>query len=77
MKKKSSPDFIQILLDYFDRLVPLSIEEKRLVTESFHPRRFRKRQYALQEGAVCTQFYFVVQGCLRMYKADEQGNIHC
>ncbi len=30
----------------------------------------------LQEGDVCTQFNFVVRGCLRTYKIDEKGNTH-
>lgn len=42
----------------------------------FNPRLFRKRQFVLQEGDVCTQFNFIVRGCLRMYKIDEKGNTH-
>lgn len=64
------------LLSYFDRLIPLSKEEQELVTSTFRSRLFRKRQYVLQEGDVCTQFYFVVRGCLRMYKIDEKGGTH-
>ena len=64
------------LLSYFDHLIPLNTEEKELVRTKFHPRLFRKRQYVLQEGDTCTQFYFVVRGCLRMYKIDEKGNTH-
>jgi len=75
-----SPDQIETspepLLAYFDLLIPLDKEEKDLVREKFHPRLFRKKQYVLQEGNLCTQFYFVVRGCLRLYKIDEKGNIH-
>jgi CRP/FNR family transcriptional regulator, anaerobic regulatory protein len=67
---------IDPLLDYFNKLIPLNTEEKRLVTGLFKPRLYRKRQYVLREGDVCTQFYFVVRGCLRMYKIDEKGNTH-
>lgn len=67
---------IEQLLDYFDKLIPLEIEEKTLVTELFKPRLYRKRQYLLQEGDVCNQFNFVVRGCLRMYKIDNKGNTH-
>lgn len=67
---------LEPLLSYFDRLIPLSEEEKALVTSTFHPRLFRKRQYILQEGKICTQFYFVVRGCLRMYKIDGKGATH-
>jgi CRP-like cAMP-binding protein len=67
---------IDPLLDYFNNLIPLNKEEKLLVTGLFKPRLYRKRQYVLQEGDVCSQFNFVVRGCLRMYKVDEKGNTH-
>src|SRR6476660_1847552 len=76
MKENLSQASIDPLLTYFDRLIPLSKEEKELVTQKFHARLFRKRQYVLQEGDVCTQIYFVVRGCLRMYKIDEKGSTH-
>ncbi|MES2850246.1 MAG: Crp/Fnr family transcriptional regulator [Bacteroidota bacterium] len=76
MKENLSQASVEPLLNYFQQLIPLNKEEKQLVTELFHPRLYRKRQYALQEGDVCTQMLFVVSGCLRMYKIDEQGNTH-
>jgi CRP/FNR family transcriptional regulator, anaerobic regulatory protein len=67
---------IESLLEYFDRILSLDKEEKELIQAKFNPRLFRKRQYVLQEGNQCTHFYFVVRGCLRMYKIDNQGNTH-
>lgn len=67
---------IEPLLSYFDGLIPLNQREKELVVSRFHQRLYRKRQYVLQDGDTCTQFYFVVRGCLRMYKVDEKGVIH-
>jgi CRP-like cAMP-binding protein len=64
------------LIDYFDKLLPLTEEEKGLLIEYFKSRHYRKRQYVLQEGDVCNHFNFVVEGCLRMYKVDLKGNIH-
>jgi hypothetical protein len=57
MKETLSQASIERLLNYFDRLIPLSKEkeEKQLVTEKFHPRLYCKRQYALQESG----FYFL------------------
>ena len=76
MKEELNQASIEPLLTYFDRLVPLNKEEKELVGQKFHPRLFRKRQYVLQEGDVCTEFYFIIRGCLRMYKVDEKGYTH-
>lgn len=75
-ENKLSQASIEPLLTYFDNLIILNKQEKELVTQLFQPRLFRKRQYALQEGDVCTQMLFVIKGCLRMYKIDEQGNTH-
>ena len=76
MKENLTQTSIEPLLHYFDGLIPLSKEEKGLVAEKFHPRLYRKRQFVLQEGDICTQFNFVVRGCLRTYKIDEKGNTH-
>jgi CRP/FNR family transcriptional regulator, anaerobic regulatory protein len=73
MKDALQEAAIEPLLSYFDKLIPLSKDERVLVGEKFHSRLFRKRQYVLQEGNVCTQFNFVVRGCLRSYKIDEKG----
>lgn len=67
---------IEPLLDYFQKVMPLSNEEQDLVTELFKPRLYRKRQYVLQEGDVCNQFNFIVRGCLRLYKVDDKGNTY-
>ncbi|MCE7039588.1 Crp/Fnr family transcriptional regulator [Dyadobacter sp. CY312] len=76
MKQPIYPISIEPLLDYFNKLIPLSEHDQELVKNKFHPRLYRKRQFVLQEGDVCTQLNFVVRGCLRMYKVDEKGNIH-
>lgn len=64
------------LLAYFEKSFPLTEEDKALIRARFHSRLYRKRQFVLQEGDVCTQFNFVVRGCLRTYKIDEKGNTH-
>src|ERR1700712_1024339 len=64
------------LLEHLGKLFTLNDEGKDLVRKKFHSRLFRKRQFVLQEGDVCTQFNFVVRGCLRSYKIDEKGGTH-
>lgn len=76
MKPADTQASIEPLLSYFDSLIPLNKGEKELVVAKFHHRLFRKRQYILQEGNLCTHFYFVVRGCLRMYKIDDKGTTH-
>ena len=66
----------QPLLDYFNKLIPLSNEEQELVRAKFHPHLFLKKQFALQQGDVCEYFYFVVHGFLRLYMVDDKGVYH-
>src|SRR5882757_7953659 len=76
VKYTLSHSSVEPLLEYFDRSIPLNDKEKELIRSTFHSRLFRKRQFVLQEGDVCTQFNFVVRGCLRTYKIDEKGSTH-
>ncbi|MDO4880414.1 MAG: Crp/Fnr family transcriptional regulator [Capnocytophaga sp.] len=64
------------LLNHITKIIPLNAEEKALIGECFASRLYRRKQYVLQEGDVCQALYFVVSGCLRMYKIDEKGNTH-
>ncbi|MGB4771868.1 MAG: Crp/Fnr family transcriptional regulator [Chitinophagaceae bacterium] len=76
MAQKKDIDPMALLLDFFNKMIPLNATEVDLVRSSFVPRNFRKKQTVLQEGEVCTYFYFVAEGCLRMYKIDEKGSTH-
>ncbi|MCU0369732.1 MAG: Crp/Fnr family transcriptional regulator [Cyclobacteriaceae bacterium] len=67
---------VQPLLDYFNRLIPLSTEEKELIKSKFHSHLFLKKQFALQHGDVCEYFNFVVRGCMRLYMVDDKGVYH-
>jgi CRP-like cAMP-binding protein len=76
MKENPTQSSIEPLVEYFDKLIPLNKDEKELLAEKFQARLYRKRQFVLQEGDVCGYINFVVRGCLRMYKIDDQGNTH-
>ena len=64
------------LIDYFNNLLPLNDEEKAFVEEVFKERRVKRRQFILQEGDISKFNTFVVEGCFRMYKVDENGKEH-
>lgn len=55
---------------------PLTSEEEALIVASFQPKKYRKRQYFLQEGDVCKYVGFVVKGAMRQYSVDEKGVEH-
>jgi CRP-like cAMP-binding protein len=56
--------------------VPVNADEAELISKAFLPKRFRKRQYLLQEGEVCKYSAFVVKGAMRQYSVDEKGAEH-
>lgn len=76
MQDTDAATTVQPLLDYFERLIPLSKEEKDFIRSKFHPHLFIKKQFVLQHGQVCEYFDFVVRGCLRLYVVDKDGVYH-
>jgi len=76
MNSNKKDNSVSVLLNYFDRMIELSSEERELVTSKFHWRQYKKHQFILQEGDICRHFNFVLNGCLRIYKSTESGGIH-
>jgi len=56
--------------------MPLTGDEIDLIQNSFIPKKFRKRQYFLQEGEVCKYTAFIVKGAMRQYRVDDKGEEH-
>jgi CRP-like cAMP-binding protein len=46
------------------------------IESAFIPKKFRKRQYLLQEGEVCKYNAFIVKGAMRQYTVDDKGEEH-
>src|ERR1700716_313103 len=66
------------LIKYFNGYASklLTGDEIDLIQLSFNPKKFRKRQYFLQEGEVCKTKLFVVKGAMRQYRVDDKGQEH-
>ena len=47
-----------------------------MLEEACVPKKFRKRQYLLQEGEVCKYLAFILKGAMRQYSVDEKGVEH-
>jgi len=62
--------------DYIQKLSGeiLSEDEKLVIESHMTPRRFRKKQYFLQEGDVCKYTGFIVKGSAKTFSVDEEGN---
>src|SRR5258706_5244042 len=55
---------------------PLTASEIVLVNKTFIPKKFRKRQYFLEEGEVCKYSAFIIKGAMRQYRVDDKGEEH-
>ena len=66
------------LIKYFNSYIttPLNEGEIELTESVFQSKKFRKRQYFLQEGDVCKYTAFIVKGAMRQYTVDDKGEEH-
>jgi CRP-like cAMP-binding protein len=66
------------LITYFDSYTtkPLTGDEIKQILGFFTPKKFRKRQYFLQEGEVAKNTAFILKGAMRLYKVDDSGEEH-
>lgn len=62
------------LIEYFEKIFPISEEEKSILEALFSIKKLKKRQFALQETDSCLYLYFVVEGTLKMYQNTERGS---
>lgn len=66
----------KFLINYFEKLIPLNEEEKLMVEDIFKERRIKRKQFILQEGDICSQNTFIIEGCFRSYTVDDKGKEH-
>jgi CRP-like cAMP-binding protein len=55
---------------------PLTAADIEAIKKAFVPKKFRKRQFFLQQGEVCKYSAFIVKGSMRQYSVDEKGAEH-
>lgn len=67
---------MQALIEHFQKYIPLNEEERQLIASRVVIRKIKRRQMILQEGFVCKHYFFVVEGCFKMYAIDDKGNEH-
>ena len=66
----------ELLYQKINAVIEISREEFDYFKSQFIPKRFRKRQYFLQEGGVCKYQAFVEKGLLRSYTVDNKSSEH-
>jgi CRP-like cAMP-binding protein len=63
----------QALIDHFSKYMALDEHEIKALETRLTEKRIKRKQFILQEGDICKQYTFVVEGCFKMYKVDPKG----
>jgi len=64
---------VKALLAHIQKFVTLSPVEEKTLLESVQYQKVKKKELLLHEGQVCTENYFVIRGCIRMYIQTLEG----
>ncbi|ACU63544.1 putative transcriptional regulator, Crp/Fnr family [Chitinophaga pinensis DSM 2588] len=64
------------LSTYLKERTYLTPQELGLIEQYYTSRYLKKKEHLLQEGEICRHSGFVVKGCLRTYRVDEEGKEH-
>jgi CRP-like cAMP-binding protein len=64
------------LIDNIQEIVPLKGEDILLIEKAFIPVELKKKQFLLQKGESSNHMRFVAEGCLKLYRIDDNGKEH-
>ncbi len=69
---------LEPLIEYINQRAQtaLSTSDIALLREVMVFKRYKKKQFLLQEGDVCKNLSFILKGATRQYSVDEKGNEH-
>ena len=65
-----------LLIGNFSRHIQLTEEEINVIQSLFRHKKFRKRQFILQESDISRYESFVIRGLTRTYELDNKGTEH-
>jgi CRP-like cAMP-binding protein len=51
-------------------------DDFKIIESYFVPKKIKKRQCLLEQGAICKQFAFIIKGAMRKYHTDQKGVEH-
>ncbi len=63
------------LEQFINSIAAFSKSETDIIVSKFQGKKVKKGEYLLFEGQVCSHFYFVKSGCIRMYYMSEDLEI--
>lgn len=67
---------ISPLIDHLNAYLSLTEEETTELEKRVKPKTVKRRQFILSSGDICKHYSFIVEGCFKMYKVDENAKEH-
>ncbi len=67
---------MDVFLNHIQQTIPLTAEEKALLTSKLTKRKYLKGQYIGQEGDVTRHLSFILDGTVRTFYLDDNGTEH-
>lgn len=64
------------LIKYIEEYISLNEKEIDILKSLTRIKKVRKRQFVVEQGEICRYENYVVDGCLRCYHLDEEGQEH-
>lgn len=64
------------LIDSFYSMFRLNEEEKKAICDITTERKIKRKECILNQGEICNEYTFVVEGCFKVYQVDELGRSH-
>ncbi|TDQ22894.1 Crp/Fnr family transcriptional regulator [Tenacibaculum caenipelagi] len=64
------------LLDYINKYIDFTAEEKSILLSKTTHRSYLKGQYITQQGDICKTVNFITSGCTKTFYIDKEGQEH-
>lgn len=62
------------LKSYFNKYINISDEEIEILYQSTEVVKLNKKEFLLKEGRICESKYFLIEGLVRFFEIDNNGN---
>jgi CRP-like cAMP-binding protein len=62
-----------LLFKNFAKYIDLEESEKELIITAFRFKKYRRKQFLLQEGDICKNQFFLLKGAVRLYQVSNEG----
>jgi len=65
-----------LLKEHFLKNIPLKDEQWNFISEQFHSKKFKKKEYIIRKDEAVSEIYFINSGLVKLSVDDQNGNEH-